>query len=100
MIRRFLFELVGVISPDRKLLGSKFIIYVSPILFLLEYTVKLRKYYNFGTKNSRRAWHDVPAQEQKQIKGANFRNEFANDRSDSKPMHIKTICLRGRSGRR
>ena len=29
--------------------------------------LKLRKYCNFGTKNSRRAWHIIPAQEVNEI---------------------------------
>ena len=40
-------------------------LFVLPVLFylnILKYT-KLRKYYDFGTKSSRRGWHVIPAQE-------------------------------------
>ena len=34
-------------------------LFVLPIFVLLKYTIKLRDYCNFGTKNSRRAWQEV-----------------------------------------
>ena len=54
IIRRFLFEHVGMIS-----------IYYLSCLSYTEIYIKLRKYCNFGTKDSRRTWHVIPAQEVK-----------------------------------
>ena len=63
IIRRFLFELVGMIYHWIEITDkyNKFI-----ICFARNYTwiyVKLKEYCNFGTKNSRLEWHVIPAQE-------------------------------------
>ena len=59
IIRRFLFELVGMTSLDRNVREVINLLFVLPILFHLIMYLGLRKYYNFGTKNSRRAWQEV-----------------------------------------
>ena len=63
--RRFLPELVGMISLDRNYWQVINLLFVFPILFYSN-ILKTEKILQFrNKKNSRRAWHVVPAQEVK-----------------------------------
>ena len=65
MIRRFHFELVGMISLDRNDREIINLLSVSPILFHLN-ILKIEKILQFWNKKfQKRAWHVIPAQEVK-----------------------------------
>ena len=65
--RRFHFEHVGTVSLDRNYWNVINLLFVLPTLFYLN-ILKTEEIWQFwGQKNSRRAWHVIPAQELKLI---------------------------------